>query len=99
MDAFNYVKPVMPVAYCREDGAWIQETLGKLPRGQREKIAHAYAESYQAAYDAEPVSYRKENAGRREANTRLRLYVERYARANQGMTSLPPLAPAVRIAA
>ena len=99
MDSFNFVKPVMPVAYCREDGAWIQEILGKLPRGQRDKITHAYAEAYQAAYDAEPISYKQENAGRKVANTRLRLYLERYSRANQGMTSPPPLAPVVRIAA
>lgn len=99
MDAFNYVKPVMPVAYCREDGVWIQEMLGKLPRGQREKIAHEYAELYQAKHDAEPISFKQENAGRREANKHLRLNVERYARANQGMTSPPPLAPVVRVAA
>lgn len=99
MDTFNFVKPVMPVAYCREDGVWIQEMLGKLPRGQREKVAHEYAGAYQAKHDAEPISYKQENAGRVEANTRLRLYVERYSRANQGMTSLPPLAPVVRIAA
>ncbi|MEC5343684.1 hypothetical protein ABRZ24_13875 [Brenneria populi] len=97
MDAFNYVKPVMPVAYCREDAAWIQETLRQLPTAQRVKIAHAYAEAYQTAFDAEPVSYRQENAGRREANTRLRLFVERFSRANQGFTSPPPLADQPRL--
>ncbi|MBP2856158.1 hypothetical protein J8657_00920 [Dickeya oryzae] len=92
MDAFNYVKPVMPVVYCREDAAWIQEQLGKLPTGQRGKIAYAYAEAYRAAHDAEPVTYRQENAGRKAANERLRLYVERYSRAAQGFTAPPPLA-------
>ncbi|AYH09396.1 hypothetical protein C5E24_06680 [Pectobacterium parmentieri] len=99
MDTFNYVKPVMPSVYCREDAAWVQEMLGKLPRVQQEKIAYAYADAYRAAHDAEPVSYRQENAGRYAANTRLRLYVERYSRASQGFASPPPLAQNARIAA
>ncbi len=81
----------MPTAYCREDASWIQEQLGTLPPGQRGKIALAYAEVYQEAFDAEPVSYRQENAGRRAANTRLRLFADRYARASVGHTQPPPL--------
>lgn len=99
MDTFNYVKTVMPVVFCREDAAWIQDQLGKLPHAQRGKIAHAYEEAYRAAYDAEEVSYRQENAGRTAANTRLRLYVERYSRAGQGMTTAPPLVGQNRVAA
>ncbi len=91
MDTFNYVKPVMPTVFCREDGPWIQKLISDLPRGQQEKIAVAYAEAYQEAFDAEPVSYRQENAGRKSANKRLRLYVARYSRAGNGFTSPPPL--------
>lgn len=99
MDTFNYVKPVMPTSFVREDGPWIQEMLSKLPTSQRVNIAHEYARVYQEKFDEEPVSFRQENAGRNEANTRLRLYVERYSRASQGFASPPPLAPNARIAA
>ncbi len=63
------------------------------------KIAHAYEEAYRTAFDAEEISYRQENAGRKAANTRLRLYVERYSRASQGMTTAPPLVGQNRVAA
>lgn len=87
-----FAKPVMPTAYCREDATWLQERLSELPPGQRGKIALAYAVAYQEAFDCEPVSYRQENAGRRAANKRLRVYAQTYSRANQGYTQPPPLA-------
>ncbi len=99
MQPASFVRTAMPALYCREDAAWIQDQLGKLPHGQRGKIAHAYEEAYRTAFDAEEVSYRQENAGRKAANTRLRLYVERYSRAGQGMTTAPPLVGQNRVAA
>ncbi|WP_129543771.1 hypothetical protein [Serratia sp. 1D1416] len=91
MQPAAFVRTAMPAVFCREDATWIQDQLGMLPHAQRGKIALAYEEAYRAAYDAEEVSYRQENAGRKAANTRLRLYVERYSRAGQGMTTAPPL--------
>ena len=99
MQPSTFVRTVMPTVYCREDGAWIQEQLGRLPPGQRGRIALAYAEVYQTAFDAEEVSYRQENAGRKAANTRLRLFVVRYSRAGQGGTIAPPLVGQNRAAA
>jgi hypothetical protein len=91
MQSAAFVRTVMPTVFCREDAVWIQEQLGMLPPAQRGKIALAYAEAYQAAFDLEEVSYQQDNAGRRAANTRLRTYVERYSRAGQGLTTAPPL--------
>ncbi|OKP27584.1 hypothetical protein BSQ40_14640 [Serratia fonticola] len=88
----TFVRTVMPTAFCREDAAWIQERFSDLPPVQRGKIAIAYAEAYQEAFDAEPVSYRQENAARRAANKRLRVYVQTYSKANRGYTQPPPLA-------
>lgn len=99
MDAFNYVKPVMPTDFVPEDGPWIQEMLRKLPSVQRAKIAHEYAKVYKKKFDEEPVSFKQENAGRKEANKRLREYVEKFYMANQGFTSPPPLASQARVAA
>lgn len=88
----DYLSASMPSVYVPEDGKWIQEQLNGLPVSMRQKVATHYAEVYQAAFDAEPQSYRQQNAGRREANTRLRLYVCRYQNAAMGLTEKPTLA-------
>lgn len=88
----TFVKTVMPTAYCREDAAWIQEKLSALPASTRGKIACAYADAYQAAWDEEPVSYRKEGQARKAANKRLRVFIDRCASASVGYTVQPPLA-------
>ncbi|HFK9525437.1 TPA: hypothetical protein ACG0T3_004112 [Citrobacter farmeri] len=87
-DEYTYV--TMPTVFTREDGAWIREQLAALPTGLREKIAMAYAQAYQEAFDAEPVSFRQQNAARRNANRRLREFCTRYTPAVRGYTSLPP---------
>ncbi len=83
---------IMPEIYTLADAAWIQEQLLMLPPTLRQKAAIGYAEVYQAAFDAEPVSYRQENRARFAANTRLRLFVRKHYRALQGYTEQPQLA-------
>ena len=51
-----------------------------------------HAAVYQESFEAEPVSYRKENRARHEANVRLRRFVDAHGRALQGYTTQPPLA-------
>ncbi|HGW3639848.1 TPA: hypothetical protein ACNH1T_004430 [Citrobacter koseri] len=80
----------MPTAFAREDAPWIKQQLATLPAGMREKIAIEYAKAYQKAFDAEPVSFRQQNAARRNANRRLREFCTRYTPAVRGYTSLPP---------
>ncbi|MBJ9080230.1 hypothetical protein [Citrobacter amalonaticus] len=87
-DEYTYV--TMPMAFSREDAPWIKEQLATLPAGMREKIAVAYAQAYQEAFEAEPVSFRQQNAARRNANRRLREFCTRYTPAARGYTSLPP---------
>lgn len=82
----------MPSAYSQGDSEWIQEQLQTLPTPIRPKAVARYAEVYQAAWEDEPVSFRKENKARHEANTRLRLFVRNHGRALQGYTTEPPLA-------
>ncbi|MFQ6245282.1 hypothetical protein ACLMPP_12495 [Yersinia enterocolitica] len=82
----------MPTAFCKDDEAWIREQLLQLPPSLRRRVAVKYTAVYQETFDSEPVSFRRENRARREANTRLRLFVKNQGRALQGYTVPPPLA-------
>ncbi|WP_312995625.1 hypothetical protein [Leclercia sp.] len=82
----------MPQEYSQADAEWIQQQLLSLTPAVRQKAIQRYAAVYQETFEAEPVSYRKENRARHEANTRLRLFVRNHGRALQGYTAEPPLA-------
>jgi len=82
----------MPSLCSDADAEWIKEQLLILPPAVRQKAVQRYAAVYQEALDAEPISFRKENLARHEANTRLRLFVKNHGRALQGYTAEPPLA-------
>lgn len=88
----DYSNSVMPSVFVPDDGKWIHEQLNSLPLSMRPRVANQYAEVYQTTFDAESMPFRQENAGRREANTRLRLYVSRYQNAAMGLTEKPALA-------
>ncbi|MGT5257343.1 hypothetical protein ACRWEA_06460 [Escherichia coli] len=82
----------MPSVFCLADSQWIGEQLQSLSMVAKQKAMQRYATVYQETFEAEPVSYRKENRARHEANTRLRLFVRNQGRALQGYTAEPPLA-------
>jgi len=88
----NPAKTIIPEVYSGADAEWIQEQMVRLSPAMRHKIAVKYAEVYQQTWDIETVSYRQENRARHEANTRLRLFVERYHKAAMGLAEKPPLA-------
>ncbi|HAT2283653.1 TPA: hypothetical protein I8190_000333 [Citrobacter freundii] len=88
----DYVQVELPSLYSQADAAWIQQQLLGLPPSLRRKVSLKYAEVYEITFDAEPVSYRRENRARHEANVRLRRFVETHGRAIQGYTTQPPLA-------
>ncbi|MDT7071149.1 hypothetical protein [Citrobacter amalonaticus] len=88
----DYVQVEMPTLYSQADAAWIQQQLLSLPPSLRRKVALKYAEVYEITFDAESVSYRRENRARHEANVRLRRFVETHGWAIQGYTAKPPLA-------
>lgn len=85
----DYTKVTMPSHFYPDDGAWIQEMLGKLRVSTRAKITAKYSAVYQAEWDNEPMPYRKDNTARRAANIRLREFVTKYERAAQGYTEKP----------
>lgn len=82
----------LPSIFSQADSQWISEQLEMLIPSARQKAMLRYAVVYQETFEAEPVSYRKENRARHEANTRLRLFVRNQGRALQGYTAAPPLA-------
>lgn len=82
----DYVRVDMPTRYSQADAEWIQGQLLRLPHAMRQKAILSYSAVFEAAFDAEPASFRQENAGRHEANTRLRVFVERHYRAAMGLT-------------
>lgn len=90
--ALDYQPVDMPVAFSQADAEWIKQQLLSLTAAARQKAIQRYAAVYQESFEAEPVSYRKENRARHEANTRLRLFVKNQGRALQGYTTQPPLA-------
>ena len=78
--------------FCLADIEWLKQQLLSLTPAARQKAIQRYAAVYQESFEAEPVSYRKENRARHEANMRLRLFVRNHGRALQGYTAEPPLA-------
>jgi len=83
---------MMPEAFSQADAEWIQEQLLSLTPATRQKAVARYAAVYVETFEVEPVSFRKENRARHEANVRLRLFVRNHGRALQGYTAEPPLA-------
>lgn len=89
---FNQLKITLPSAYNENDKSWLLETLGNLKFQERKKAIAKYAEVYREVYQAEPLSYKKENAAGRSANIRLRKYVERCnAKRNENVNEPPSL--------
>ena len=83
---------ILPSDFSQADAEWIKHQLLSLTPTARQKAIQRYAAVYQESFEAEPVSYRKENRARHEANTRLRLFVRNQGRALQAYTAEPPLA-------
>ncbi|WP_412530722.1 hypothetical protein [Enterobacter roggenkampii] len=83
---------VLPEEHSQADADWIKQQLLSLTPAVRQKAIQRYAAVYQESFEAEPVSYRKENRARHEANVRLLLFVRNHGRALQGYTAEPPLA-------
>lgn len=81
---------LLPSVYASADEEWIKQQLLSLAPAARQKAIQRYAAVYQESFEAEPVSYRKENRARHEANMRLRLFVRNHGRALQGYTAEPP---------
>ncbi|MEH6027293.1 hypothetical protein PO653_17005 [Enterobacter hormaechei] len=92
LQGMKHESDLLPSVYALADEEWIKQQLLSLTAAARQKAIQRYAAVYQESFEAEPVSYRKENRARHEANMRLRLFVRNHGRALQGYTAEPPLA-------
>lgn len=84
------IMKIQPKTAHPHDLTWISEQIFKLPWNLKKRACDEYDRVFREASDKELVDHRKQNAGRREANTRLRKYAAHYARALQGHTERPP---------
>lgn len=92
MDSFDYsVNVQMPSGFYKDDELWIREMLLHLDPSTRSKITMKYSEVFQNTWETEPISYKKNNRARHEANTRLRIFVRKYAAYSRGHVSEPEL--------
>lgn len=92
MDNYDYsVNVQMPSYFHKDDERWIREMLIHLDPSTRSKITAKYGEVYQLEWEIEPISYKKDNRARHEANTRLRVFVRKYAAYSKGHVSEPEL--------
>lgn len=70
----------MPHNFFPADRKWIHEQLSMLTAKTRVKIAEAYNDAYLQALDNDSNENTRTTSARREANTRLRLYVNKVSR-------------------
>lgn len=67
----------MPANFIDDDGKWIEQKLSSLNPEHRTSARQGYDMVFCEARDNEPVSYKKDNAARRAANIRLRVYTDK----------------------
>lgn len=74
----------LPEHHYEADREWINKMLSYLAfdpiddsKNERGKVCRAYSKAYREAVSLEPTLHRKNNAGRFEANTRLRKFIEK----------------------
>ena len=69
---------MMPSAFYPDDGKWIKEQLAMLAPSLRNKVILRYTEVYNETHTSTRGGHEKDGEARREANTRLREFVEKY---------------------
>lgn len=79
-----------PECAHEHDKPWIIDRLSLLNPGMRAKAVDGYSNDFRLAYDSEDTEHKKSNAARNEANTRLRLFVDRFYLASLGHCAPPP---------
>lgn len=70
---------MLPNRFYVADAKWLEEQLAKLPVNIALEICGKYSAAYRDAFDAESLEHKRENAGRKAANTRLRKFVKSYS--------------------
>ena len=69
---------MMPGVFYPDDGKWIKEQLAMLAPSLRNKVILRYGEVYAEVHTNTRGEHEKDGEARREANTRLREFVEKF---------------------
>ena len=69
---------MMPGVFYPDDGKWIKEQLAMLAPSLRNKVILRYGEVYAEVHANTRGEHEKDGEARREANTRLREFVEKF---------------------
>jgi len=72
------------------DVDWIKDRLKLLTPQMRCRAVDGYENAFRLAYESEDVMQKKSNAARREANLRLRNFVDRFYKSAIGHCAPPP---------
>lgn len=75
MSYYNKPKVTLPVTHSEKDAQWLTEQLLRLHPQRRTTACIGYSDAYKEAFSNEPIEYKKENAARKLANTKMRKFV------------------------
>lgn len=82
----------MPSQAHPDDIKWITEVMDTLTPQLRAKAMQGYDSVYKEAMQVDLPPHRLTNHARRSANTRLRIFAGKFAKASMGYCSAPPSA-------
>lgn len=71
-----YAKIKLPRNHHKEDAKWLESQLTILRPQHQIQARAAYSDIYSTAYSNEQVTHKKLNSARREANIRMRKFVD-----------------------
>ncbi|MAI15230.1 MAG: hypothetical protein CMM15_14565 [Rhodospirillaceae bacterium] len=77
MSYYNKPRVTLPVTHSEKDDQWLSEQLLRLHPKHRTTACIGYSDAFREAFENEQVEHKKENAGRKAANTRMRKFVEK----------------------
>ena len=81
---------MLPKHHHQQDAKWIAEQLDQLNPQLRQSVCIKYSDVYREIFETSLNRLDNDGEARREANTRLRLFVDRVKGASQGAVSFPP---------
>ena len=72
----HYARIKLPRNHHKEDAKWLESQLTILRPQHQIQARAAYSDIYSTAYSNESISHKKLNSARREANIRMRKFVD-----------------------
>lgn len=77
MSYYGKPKVTLPVSHSEKDAQWLSEQLLRLHPSHLTTACIGYSDAFRETFESEQVEHKKENAGRKSANIRMRKFVEK----------------------